>query len=167
MSAAQTDCVGCWIYSIITPRRTIDPNKAARIQRVLTAWKHWCPILQKTFKYLSLCLCVVHVSSYRCVRLPAEALCHETGRQRCWRRPGRWGWPVGGPPYGTGASCPGRSPWTSRTARCGGTTGPGFKTHKTLLGDRKKLWWCVKAFYSVWRTQNSWKSAAHAVYLFS
>lgn len=83
--------------------------------------------------FVFLCLCVVHLCSYRCVPLPVGALCHETGRQRCWMRPERLGWLVGGPPYGTGASCPSRSPWTSRTARCGGTTGPEIKTHRPLL----------------------------------
>lgn len=41
---------------------------------------------------------------------------------------------MGGHPYGRGASCPGHSPWTSRTGRCGGTTGPEFKTKENILG---------------------------------
>lgn len=42
---------------------------------------------------------------------------------------------MGGHPYGRrGASCPGRSLWTSRTGRCGGTTGPEFKTKENILG---------------------------------
>lgn len=40
---------------------------------------------------------------------------------------------MGGHPYGRGAACPGRSPWTSRTGRCAGTTGPEVKAKKTIL----------------------------------
>lgn len=40
---------------------------------------------------------------------------------------------MGGHPYGRGASCPGRSPWTSRTGRCAGTTGPEFKPKTNIL----------------------------------
>lgn len=94
---------------------------------------HGC--LQKPLKYSSFQVAVwsaqMHTSPYRCARLPVGVLCHETVRPRCWRMPGKWGWPAGGHPYGMGASCPGRSPWMSRTARFGGTTGPEVKTIKT------------------------------------
>lgn len=69
--------------------------------------------------------------------LPAGALCHETERRRCWRRPGRWGWPVGAHPYGRGASCPGRSPLTSKTGRCVGTRGPEDKPETTIQEDAR------------------------------
>ncbi len=103
------------------------------------------------------------VCSYRCIGLPVGALCHETGMQRCWRKPGRWGWPAEGPPYGTGASCPGHSPWMSRTARCGGTMGPEIKKHiKLYYTMQKVLIWFIHSFHCVLAlkaTEINWKSS--------
>lgn len=73
-----------------------------------------------------------------CVKVPVEALCLGTGRRRCWTRPARWGWPEEAPPYGTAASCPDRSPGTSRTARCEGTMGPEFRSRQNLIRGEKK-----------------------------
>lgn len=94
---------------------------------------------------LFMSLCGLHTSPYRCSHLPVGVLCHETARPRCWRMPGRWDWPGGGLPYGMGASCPGRSPWTSRTARFGGMTGPEVKRINTGSCE-------VSAFQSVSQT---------------
>lgn len=45
---------------------------------------------------------------------------------------------MAGPPFGTEASYPNRSPWMSRTAHCGGMTGPEFKQHMELYYSRHK-----------------------------
>lgn len=120
-----------------------------------------CIRVNKTLNNQYMCLFAAYLATQELVRvsLPVGVLCHGRGRQRCWRRPGRWGWPVAVPPYGKGASCPTRSPWTSRTAHCGGTMGPGFKqttrpTHcwtsskhtdsKLLIISKNRLfWWLV------------------------
>lgn len=77
MSAAQTDCAGCCIYNIITPRQTTDPNKTAEnsvcwqqgpILKYTTCILHGCD--KNTTKMIQilvfLCLCVVHVTACVC-----------------------------------------------------------------------------------------------------